>query len=37
MNRIIAKYPDVFQMATTAEEVRQAFSTKRIASLFGVE
>ncbi|CAF3827428.1 unnamed protein product, partial [Rotaria sp. Silwood1] len=28
MNRIIAKYPDVFQMATTAEEVRQAFSTK---------
>ncbi|CAF0775262.1 unnamed protein product [Rotaria sordida] len=37
MNRIIAKYSDVFQMATTAEEVRQAFSAKRIASLFGVE
>ncbi|CAF4156268.1 unnamed protein product, partial [Rotaria sordida] len=37
MNRIIAKYSDVFQMATTAEEVRQAFSVKRIASLFGVE
>ncbi|CAF3194626.1 unnamed protein product [Rotaria sp. Silwood2] len=37
MNRIIAKYPDEFQMATTAEEVRQAFAAKRIASLFGIE
>ncbi|CAF3289209.1 unnamed protein product [Rotaria socialis] len=37
MNRIIAKHPDVFQMAKTAQEVRQAFSAKRIASLFGVE
>jgi membrane dipeptidase len=37
MNRLIAKYSDVFQMAKTAAEVRQAFSAKRIASLFGVE
>jgi len=37
MNRLIAKYPDDFQMAKTAEEVRQAFAAKRIASLFGVE
>lgn len=37
MNRIITKYSDVFQMAKTAEEVRQAFSNKRIASLYGVE
>jgi membrane dipeptidase len=37
MNRIIAKYPTVFQMARTAAEVRQAFRTKHIASLFGVE
>jgi membrane dipeptidase len=37
MNRVIAKYPEVFQMARTAEEVRQAFSNKRIASLYGVE
>ncbi len=37
MNRIIEKYPDVFQMARTAAEVRQAFQAKRIASLYGVE
>ena len=37
MNRLIAKEPDVFQMATTADQVRQAFKAKRIASLFGVE
>jgi membrane dipeptidase len=37
MNRLIAKYPDVFQMAKTAAEVRQAFNSKRIASLYGVE
>jgi membrane dipeptidase len=37
MNRVIAKYPDVFQMATTAEQVRQAFATNHIASLYGVE
>ncbi len=37
MNRLIAKYPNEFQMAKTAEEVRQAFAAKRIASLFGVE
>ncbi len=34
MNRLIAKYPDVFQLA---EEIRQAFAAKRIASLYGVE
>ncbi|CAF4462609.1 unnamed protein product, partial [Rotaria magnacalcarata] len=37
MNRIIAKHSDVFQMAKTAQDVRQAFTAKRIASLFGVE
>lgn len=37
MNRLIKQYSDVFQMVTTAEEVRQAFQAKRIASLFGVE
>jgi len=37
MNRLIAKRPDVFQMAKTAEEIRKAFNDKRIASLFGVE
>jgi membrane dipeptidase len=37
MNRLIAKEPGVFQMARTADEVRQAFQAKRIASLFGVE
>ncbi|CAF4216769.1 unnamed protein product, partial [Adineta steineri] len=37
MNRLLAKEPDVFQMATTADEVRQAFQAKKIASLFGIE
>lgn len=37
MNRLIKNYPDVFQMATTAAEVRDAFSKKRIASLYGIE
>ncbi|CAF1332216.1 unnamed protein product [Adineta steineri] len=37
MNRLIAKEPDVFQMATTADEVRQAFQAKKIASLYGIE
>ncbi len=37
MNRLITKYPDVFQMAKTADEIRQAFSTNHIASLFGIE
>jgi membrane dipeptidase len=37
MNRVIEKYPDVFQLVGTAEEVRQAFAAKRIASLYGVE
>ena len=37
MNRLIDKRPDVFKMAKTAAEVRQAFQTGHIASLFGVE
>lgn len=37
MNRVIAKYPEVFRMAKTVEEIRQAFAAKRIASLYGVE
>ncbi|CAF3734230.1 unnamed protein product [Rotaria sp. Silwood1] len=37
MNRIIDKYPDVFQLVTTTEEIRQVFHAKRIASLFGIE
>ena len=37
MNRIIKKHPDVFQMVRTADEARQAFDAKRIASFFGVE
>jgi membrane dipeptidase len=37
MNRVIPKYSDVFQMVGTAEEVRQAFAAKRIASLYGIE
>jgi membrane dipeptidase len=37
MNRLLARYPDVFQIAKTAEEVRQAFRNKHIASLFGIE
>jgi membrane dipeptidase len=37
MNRILAKHPDVFRMARTAQEVREAFQAKRIASLYGIE
>ena len=37
MNRLIKSYSDVFQMATTAAEVRDAFKKQRIASLYGVE
>ncbi|UJR21361.1 hypothetical protein I4U23_024453 [Adineta vaga] len=37
MNRVIAKEPEVFQLTRTAAEVREAFQSKRIASLFGVE
>ncbi|CAF0890694.1 unnamed protein product [Rotaria sp. Silwood1] len=37
MNRLIEKYSDVFQLVKTADEIRQAFQAKRIASLFGVE
>lgn len=37
MNRLLARHPDVFQMVTTADGIRQAFKSKRIASLYGVE
>ena len=37
MNRLLSKHPDVFRMAGTAQEVREAFNAKRIASLFGIE
>ena len=37
MNRLLGKHPDVFQMVTTADGIRQAFKSKRIASLYGVE
>ena len=37
MNRLLAAHPDVFQMVTTADGIRQAFQAKRIASLYGVE
>ena len=37
MNRLLSKRTDVFQMAKTAEDIRQAFQDKKIASLYGVE
>ncbi|CAF2141012.1 unnamed protein product [Rotaria magnacalcarata] len=36
MNIIITEYSDVFQLAKTAEEVRQAFNAKRIVSLLNI-
>ena len=35
--RMIARYPDTFQLAGTAAEVRSAHATGRIASLLGME
>lgn len=37
IRRFIAKYPEIFQYATTADEVEKAFSNKKIASLIGLE
>ncbi len=35
--RTIARYPDHFELATTASEIMQAFGRKKIASLLGIE
>lgn len=35
--RIIARYPDAFQFAVTAEEIRSAHRSGRVASLLGIE
>jgi len=35
--RVIAKYPDVFQPAFTAADVRRAYATGKIGSLLGME
>lgn len=37
MSRTIDRYPNVFQRANTAQEVRDAFKANRIASLYGIE
>ena len=34
---MIARYPDTFQLATTADEVEAAFAAGRIASMMGIE
>lgn len=35
--QMIARYPDTFQLATTADEVEAAFAAGRIASMIGIE
>lgn len=35
--QMIARYPDTFQLATTADEVETAFAAGRIASMIGIE
>lgn len=35
--QMIARYPDTFQLATTADEVEAAFAAGRIASMMGIE
>ena len=35
--QMIARYPDTFQLATTADEVEAAFAAGRIASMMGME
>ena len=35
--RVIAKYPDVFQLALTSDDIRKAHRSGRIASLMGME
>jgi membrane dipeptidase len=37
MNRLIRRHSDVFQLVGTADEIRQAFHERRIASLYGIE
>jgi membrane dipeptidase len=37
VHRLAATYPDVLALATTADEVRAAFSSGRVASLMGLE
>lgn len=37
VHQIVRRYPDTFQIATTAADVRKAFKAGRIASMIGVE
>ncbi len=37
VHRMVAKYPDTFQLALTADDVEQAFKAGKIASLIGME
>jgi membrane dipeptidase len=37
MRRVIARYPDVFQLASTARDIRQAKRAGRIGSMLGIE
>ncbi|HET8614958.1 MAG TPA: dipeptidase [Actinomycetales bacterium] len=37
VRRMVARYPDAFALATTADEVEQAAASGRVASLMGVE
>jgi len=35
--RIVARYPDAFEMSSTAADVRKAYAAKRIGSMLGME
>ncbi|MGH8028374.1 MAG: membrane dipeptidase, partial [Arenimonas sp.] len=37
MRRVIARYPDVFQLASTAHDIRNAKKASRIGSMLGLE
>ena len=37
MRRVIERYPDVFQLATTAQDIRSAKKAGRIGSMLGIE
>ncbi|WP_345217113.1 dipeptidase [Georgenia halophila] len=37
VHRLLARYPDVFELAHTADRVREAFARGRVASLLGAE
>jgi len=37
VHRMVAKYPDIFQLALTADDVDRAFKAGKIASLIGME